>query len=262
MEKLTSVVIIGRPNVGKSTLFNRLTGKRKSIVTAIAGTTRDRIYGNVEWRGRNFLIIDTGGYMPRATNSIEALINTQIENALSEATIILFICDGKTALLPLDIDIAKKIRKYNKPIFLCVNKIDTPGKKYQLQSEFYKLGFEDTIAISAEHSIGIDDLLDKIIEYLPQENYKELNNDIIKVAIIGKPNVGKSSIINSLLGEERLIISEMPGTTRDSIDIHFKYGQINICFIDTAGIKKKSKARDLPELISILKAKKTLTMRI
>lgn len=258
MEKLTSVVIIGRPNVGKSTLFNRLIGERKAIVTSIAGTTRDRIYGDVEWRGRNFLIIDTGGYMPNATNSIESLINTQIENALHEATIILFICDAKAGLLPLDIDIAKKIRKYNKPIFLCVNKIDAPAKSYQLQSEFYKLGFENTIPISTEHSIGIDDLLDKIIEYLPPKSYKELNSNTIKVTIIGKPNVGKSSIINSLIGEERLIISEMPATTRDSIDILFKHDQMNICFIDTAGIKKKSKVHDLPELISILKAKKNI----
>ncbi len=258
MEKLSSVVIIGRPNVGKSTLFNRLIGKKKSIVTSLAGTTRDRIYGKVEWQGKVFKLIDTGGYMLNSTNCIESLINNQVEKALQEANLIIFLCDGKQGLVPLDIEISKKIRKFNKTIFLCINKIDVPKNQYQLASDFYKLGFENTITISAEHSIGVDDLLEKIIHYIPEHNLNETERDKIKIAIIGKPNVGKSSIINALIGEERLIISEVPGTTRDSIDIHFKYNEFDYYFIDTAGIKKKSKTHNLPELISIIKAKKTI----
>jgi GTP-binding protein len=254
----SSVVIIGRPNVGKSTLFNRLIGRRKSIVTSIAGTTRDRIYGEAEWRGKYFTVVDTGGWMlDTSADSIGSLINTQIEKALSEASIILFLCDGKQGLLPLDIEIAKKIRKFNKTVFLCINKVDNKDKKYQIEPDFYELGFENILTISAEHSIGVDDLLDKIIQYLPEKNPIDIN-EAIKVAIIGKPNVGKSSIINAIIGEERLIISEIPGTTRDTVDINFVYNDKNYFFIDTAGIKKKSKAHDLPELISIIKAKKSI----
>ncbi|OGF60107.1 MAG: ribosome biogenesis GTPase Der [Candidatus Fischerbacteria bacterium RBG_13_37_8] len=257
MQTKSIITITGRPNVGKSTLFNRIIGKRHAIVTPIEGTTRDRLYGSADWRGNNFTVIDTGGWMPKSADSIEQLINDQIDAALHESHIILFVCSGKEGCTALDKEIAQKLRKYNKPVFLCINKMDIPEKNYQHDPDFYALGFEDMFNISAEHGLGVDEILDKCLLLLPEiiDSDKE---DSIKIAIIGKPNVGKSSILNALLGENRVIISEMPGTTRDSIDITFHYKERIYCFIDTAGIKKKSKARDLPELISIIKAKQMI----
>ena len=257
MELLPTVVIIGRPNVGKSTLFNRIAGKRHAIVTSTAGTTRDRIYSEAEWKGNHFQMIDTGGWMPESGSTIEQLINQQIIIALQEAQLILFVCNAKEGCTSLDIELARMLRKYNKPVFLCINKIDSVHKSHLLDSDFYKLGFETFFTVSAEHGLSIDEILDNIIIILPKHN-ASAEPERIKVTIVGRPNVGKSSIINAILGQERLIISETPGTTRDSIDITFRYNDTDYCFIDTAGIKKKSKAKDIPELISIIKAKQNI----
>jgi GTPase len=257
MSALPTVVIIGRPNVGKSTLFNRMVGTRQAIVTSTAGTTRDRIYGNADWRGHYFQLIDTGGWMPESSNTIEQLINQQIIIALKESDILLFICNEKDGCTSLDKELAQVLRKYNKTIYLCINKVDSSKKSHLIDSDFYGLGFDNVFAISAEHGLGLDDLLDSIINRLPAQ-IQSAENDHIKVAIVGRPNVGKSSLINALLGKERLIISETPGTTRDSIDITFQHKNTHYCLIDTAGIKKKAKAQDIPELISIIKAKQSI----
>jgi len=257
MNKLPTLAIIGRPNVGKSTLFNRIIKKRYAIVTSQAGTTRDRIYAQADWNGRNFMIVDTGGWMHKSAQSIQEIMNKQIENALKEADLILFICDGKEGCTPTDFELASFIRKFNKPTLLVINKKDSAQKAYLIDADFYKLGFSKIFPISAEHGLGIDDMLDAALNLLPTAESPS-QADAIKIAIVGKPNVGKSSIINSILGDERLIVSEQPGTTRDAIDIQFQYENKYYCFVDTAGIKKKTKAQNLPELISIIKAKNSI----
>lgn len=257
MNKRAIIAIIGRPNVGKSTLFNRIIGRRYAIVTAEAGTTRDRIYAKADWNGRIFTLIDTGGWISKSANSLQEIMNKQIENALNEANIIFFVCDGKEGCTPIDLELASSLRKFNKPVFLLINKKDSPQKSYLIDPEFYKLGFSKIFTISAEHGLGIDEVLDEAMILLPPEEISS-QPEPIKIAIVGKPNVGKSSIINSILGTDRLVISELPGTTRDTIDIFFQYEDKNYCFVDTAGIKKKSKAKDLPELISIIKAKNSI----
>ncbi len=248
--------IVGRPNVGKSTLFNRLIGERRSIVEDTPGVTRDRIYGEGEWSGRKFLLIDTGGIEPKTDNIILKKMRMQAELAIEMADVIIFMCDIRSGLVADDREIATMLKKSGKPIVPVINKIDSAGAPPAEFYEFYELGLnEDIISLSSIHGNGTGDLLDACLEYCKDIPEDEEDNDTINVAVIGKPNAGKSSIVNRLLGEERSIVSDIPGTTRDAIDTYFEneFGKYNI--IDTAGIRKQSKIEDKIEHFSVLRAK-------
>lgn len=251
------VAIIGRPNVGKSTLFNRLIRERKSIVEDIPGVTRDRIYADTEWDGVEFSLVDTGGFDPTDEEIYPSLIKNQIRIALDEADEILFVLDGKEGVMPHDRDVVGMLRKVKKPVIYVVNKID--DRKHEPRAlEFHSLGIEDYIDISALQGRRINDLLDRIVELLPErpdeQGEEEEEEGLIKIAVLGKPNVGKSTLVNKLLGEERLITSPVPGTTRDSIDTYITRDDKNYLFIDTAGIRRKSKITFSVEKHSVFRA--------
>ncbi len=249
------VAIVGRPNVGKSTLFNKLIGERRSIVEDVPGVTRDRIYAEAEWNERKFIIIDTGGIEPKSEDTILKQMRTQAEIAVSTADVIVFMCDVKAGLLADDRDIAVMLKKSGKPIIIAVNKTDSVGALPYEFYEFYELGFErDPIALSSIHGTGTGDLLDAIVEECDFSDEQDADEGIINVAVIGKPNAGKSSIINRMCGEERMIVSDIAGTTRDAVDtrVENEYGVFN--FIDTAGIRRKSKIEDRIEKFSVLRA--------
>ena len=248
------IAIVGRPNVGKSMLFNKLIGQRLSIVEDTPGVTRDRLYAECEWRGRTFDIVDTGGIEPGTTTEILAFMRKQAEIAISHANVIVFVCDIKTGLTAADQDVANMLLKARKPVVLAVNKMDQVGMTNPDIYEFYNLGLGDPIAVSAVHGHGTGDLLDACFEYFPEEEEEEEETDIVKVAVIGKPNVGKSSLINRILGEERVIVSNMAGTTRDAVDSYFENEVGKFLFIDTAGMRKKSKVNDQIEKFSVLRA--------
>ena len=248
------VAIVGRPNVGKSMLFNKLVGRRLSIVEDTPGVTRDRLYAECEWRGRTFDLVDTGGIEPGTTTEILSFMRKQAEIAIQNATVIVFLCDIKTGLTASDQDVANMLLRSRKPVILAVNKMDQVGMTNPDIYEFYNLGLGDPIAVSAVHGHGTGDLLDACFDYFPPEEEEEEESDIIKVAVIGKPNVGKSSLINRILGEERVIVSNMAGTTRDAVDSYFENEIGKFLFIDTAGMRKKSKVDDSIEKYSVLRA--------
>ncbi len=250
------VAIVGRPNVGKSTLFNKLAGERISIVEDTPGVTRDRIYYEIEWNGRAMMLVDTGGIEPRSDDIILKQMKNQAEVAVETADVIVFMVDVTTGLTAADRDICTMLVKSQKPMILAVNKCDSIGALPMEFYEFYELGVEgEPIPLSSVHGTGSGDLLDRVLELCPSDEEKEDDSDLIKVAVIGKPNAGKSSIINKILGEERLIVSDIPGTTRDAVDtkIENQYGKYT--FIDTAGIRRKSKVEDRIEKFSVLRAK-------
>ena len=248
------VAIVGRPNVGKSMLFNKLIGRRLSIVEDTPGVTRDRIYGETDWNGRQFTLIDTGGIEPRTDNQILEFMRDQAQIAIDNATVIVFLTDIKTGLTASDHEVANMLLRSGKPIVLAVNKMDSTGNVDPDFYEFYNLGLGDPIAVSAVHGHGTGDLLDACIQYFPPEEEEEEEDDAIKVAVIGKPNAGKSSLVNKILGEERVIVSNVAGTTRDAIDSRFENEQGKFVFIDTAGIRKKSKVEEDIEKYSVLRA--------
>ena len=248
------VAIVGRPNVGKSMLFNKLCGQRLSIVEDTPGVTRDRLYAECEWRSRKFNIVDTGGIEPGTDNEILAFMRAQAEIAIQNATVILFVCDIKTGLTASDHEVAKMLLKSGKPVVLAINKMDQVGHTNPDIYEFYNLGLGDPIPVSAVHGHGTGDLLDACFEYFPPEEEEELEDDVIKVAIIGKPNVGKSSLVNRILGEQRVIVSNVAGTTRDAVDSYFENEKGKYLLIDTAGMRKKSKVDDPIEKFSVLRA--------
>ena len=248
------VAIVGRPNVGKSMLFNKLVGRRLSIVEDTPGVTRDRLYAECEWRGRKFDIVDTGGIEPGTTTEILSFMRKQAEIAISHADVIVFLCDIKTGLTAADQDVANMLLRARKPVILGVNKMDQVGMTNPDIFEFYNLGLGDPIAVSAVHGHGTGDLLDACFDYFPPEEEEEEEDDVIKVAVIGKPNVGKSSLINQILGEERVIVSDMAGTTRDAVDSYFENQEGKFLLIDTAGMRKKSKVNDQIEKFSVLRA--------
>ena len=249
------VAIVGRPNVGKSTLFNKLIGERRSIVEDVPGVTRDRIYAEAEWNDHRFIVVDTGGIEPKSDETIPKQMRTQAEIAVATADVIVFMCDIHAGLVADDRDIAIMLKKSGKPVVVCVNKADKVGMVDPTFYEFYELGFDiDPIAVSSIHGSGSGDLLDAVFACIPETEDEEEEDDVINVCVIGKPNAGKSSIINKILGTDRLIVSSMAGTTRDAIDTRFdnEYGKYN--FIDTAGIRRQSKVDDRIEKFSVLRA--------
>ncbi len=249
------IAIVGRPNVGKSTLFNKLIGERRSIVEDTPGVTRDRIYGESEWCGRKFILIDTGGIEPKTDSMILQKMREQAQIAIDTADAIIFMCDINAGLVADDRDIAIMLKKSGKPVVICVNKSDKIGEVDPTFYEFYELGFDiDPIPVSSLHGTGSGDLLEAVLATIPEKEDAEEDEDRINVAVIGKPNAGKSSIINKILGTDRLIVSSMAGTTRDAIDSEFdnEYGKYN--FIDTAGIRRQSKVEDRIEKFSVLRA--------
>ena len=249
------IAIVGRPNVGKSTLFNKLIGKRLSIVDDTPGVTRDRIYGDCEWLGRNMLLVDTGGIEPYSDDIILSQMRRQAQLAIESADVIVLVTDVRSGVVATDTEVAQMLQKSGKPIVLCVNKCDTIGDVPPDFYEFYNLGLGDPVAVSSVHGHGTGDLLDAVMQYLPKEEEEEEESNLIKVAVIGKPNVGKSSLINAISGEERAIVSNIAGTTRDSTDtlISNEYGEF--VFIDTAGLRRKSKVEDQIEKYSVIRAR-------
>ncbi len=248
------IAIVGRPNVGKSMLFNKLIGRRVSIVEDTPGFTRDRIYGEADWNGRAFTLIDTGGIEPRADSQILEFMREQAQIAIENATVIVFLTDIRSGLTASDHEVASLLLRSGKPIVLAVNKMDSTGTLDPDFYEFYNLGLGDPIALSAVHGHGTGDLLDACVRLFPPEEEEEEEDDAIHVAVIGKPNAGKSSLINRILGEERVIVSDVAGTTRDAIDSRFENQQGTFVFIDTAGIRRKSKVEDSIEKYSVLRA--------
>lgn len=248
------VAVVGRPNVGKSTFFNYVTGKRISIVENTPGVTRDRIYAEAEWRNKKFTLIDTGGVEPYTENKIMLQMKRQAEIAIEMADVIIFMVDAKEGITASDNEVAVMLRKSKKPIVLAVNKVDNIGEPPPDVYEFYNLGLGEIMPISSIHGLGIGDLLDEVFEHFPEENGEEYDEDVIKVAVIGKPNSGKSSLINRILGEERVIVSDIPGTTRDAIDTYAQIGEDKFVFIDTAGIRRKNKISENIERYSVIRS--------
>ncbi len=249
------VAIVGRPNVGKSTLFNKLIGQRLSIVDDTPGVTRDRIYGDCEWLNRHFLLIDTGGIEPHSDDIILKQMRRQAQLAIDSADVIVLVTDLHSGVVATDEDVAAMLLKSNKPIVLCVNKCDKVGEPPLEFYEFYNLGLGDPIAVSSVHGHGTGDLLDEVMKYLPADEEEEIDDSTIKVAVIGKPNVGKSSLINAISGEERAIVSNIAGTTRDATDTFITNEFGEFMFIDTAGLRRKSKVEDQIEKYSVIRAK-------
>lgn len=258
MMNLPTVAIVGRPNVGKSTLFNRLVGGRRAIVEATPGVTRDRNYGQVRWRGRAFSLVDTGGFEPATPTPLSRRVVEQAELAMEHADIIIFLVDGQEGLTPLDEEIALLLRQtVRKPILLVTNKVDTPMRSLHV-TEFYRLGVSEVFAVSAEHGIGVGELLDRLLELLPATAEDHVVGDALTIAVLGRPNVGKSSLVNRILGESRVIVSPEPGTTRDAIDTPFTYQGQQYVLIDTAGIRAKGRKGYPLEYYSVLRAIKSL----
>ena len=246
------VAIVGRPNVGKSTLFNKLAGKRISIVEDTPGVTRDRVYAQAEWLNYNFTIIDTGGIEPENNDVIIAKMRRQAQVAIETANVIIFIVDGREGLTAADKEVAQMLRKSKKPVVLVVNKIDNIKQENYIY-EFYNLGIGEPISISASQGLGLGDMLDKLVENFKNQGNEDEDSEYIKIAFIGKPNVGKSSIINKLLGEERVIVSEIPGTTRDAIDSYLETEEGKFLLIDTAGVRRKSRVKEEIEKYSVIR---------
>lgn len=251
---LPVAAIVGRPNVGKSTLFNKLIGQKLSIVEDTPGVTRDRIYSKCEWCGKQFMLVDTGGIEPKTDDIILNQMKRQAEVAITSADVIIFITDVRTGVTANDYDVAAMLMKSGKPVVLCVNKCDSVGDPPPEIYEFYNLGIGDPIAVSSVHGHGTGELLDEVIKYFPDADNGEDDSDTIKVAVIGKPNAGKSSIINKICGEERLIVSDIAGTTRDATDTLVENEKGKFVFIDTAGIRRKSKVLESIEKYSVLRA--------
>ncbi|RUM62181.1 MAG: ribosome biogenesis GTPase Der [Persephonella sp.] len=262
------VAIVGRPNVGKSSLFNRIIGKRKAIVEDIPGITRDRIVAQTEWNGIPFEIVDTGGYLEGDDDKFAPYIRKQIEKELDLSDAFVFVVDGKTGLTPADKDIAKILHKTKKPVYVAVNKLDNPNKE-NLAYEFYELGFENIFPISVIQKVGIGELLDKVVEDIPdyeieeskreiKDKKKEEREGVIKVALVGKPNAGKSSLFNAIAGEDRAVVSDIPGTTRDVVDTLIEWNGNKLLFLDTAGLRKKSKVNYGVEFFSVGRTLETI----
>ncbi|MBR0400292.1 MAG: ribosome biogenesis GTPase Der [Mogibacterium sp.] len=247
------LAIVGRPNVGKSTFFNRLVGERRAIVEDVPGVTRDRIYAETEWNGKEFAVIDTGGIEVKTDDTIRSQMRDQAVMAMDMADVILFMVDGKEGLTTADSEVAEMLRRTGKEVILVVNKVDSPKKAYDMVYDFYELGFGEPVPISSANMTNIGDLLDRIVEGFPDDAYGR-HEESVNIAIIGKPNVGKSSLVNALTRQNRVIVSPIAGTTRDTIDTPFTYNDREYTLIDTAGLRKKSKVNDNIEKYSVVRA--------
>lgn len=248
------IAIVGRPNVGKSMLFNKLTGSRSSIVEDTPGVTRDRLYGDGEWRGRSFKVVDTGGIEPRADSEILQFMRMQAEIAIENADVVIFVTDLQTGVTASDSEVAAMLQRSGRPVVLCVNKVDTLGAPPPELYEFYNLGLGDPMPVSSLHGHGTGDLLDACFEHFPPAGEDGEDSGFVRVAIVGRPNVGKSSLVNTVLGENRVIVSNIPGTTRDSVDASFENSFGRFCFVDTAGIRRKARVEEAIEKYSVLRA--------
>ncbi|GGJ10870.1 ribosome biogenesis GTPase Der [Paenibacillus hunanensis] len=251
------VAIVGRPNVGKSTIFNRMIGDRLAIVEDRPGVTRDRIYGTSEWNGKAFSVIDTGGIEVDGEDTMLKSIRVQAELAIEEADVIVFMCDVKSGLTQSDEEVAQILYRSGKPVIVAVNKVDNMNRMNDIY-EFYNVGFGDPIGVSGSHGSGMGDLMDEIVNKLPELEDDEYDDDVIKVALIGRPNVGKSSLVNAILGEERVIVSNVAGTTRDAIDTPFEKDGQRYVLIDTAGMRKRGKVYENTEKYSVMRAMKAI----
>jgi len=256
--RLPSVVIVGRPNVGKSTLFNAITGRRRAIVTDEPGITRDRIHGEAVYRGRRFEVVDTGGIVPQESAEIPSQILKQARVALERASHIIFVIDGRSEITAADLELARLLRQLGKPVSLAVNKIDVPSRE-SLIHDFHSLGIADVFPVSAEHHLGLDELLEHVTEGFPVSEEEEAA-EAIRVAIIGRPNVGKSTLLNALVGQERAIVSPIPGTTRDAVDETVVHEGVRYVFVDTAGIRRKGKTRLKAEKLSVVMARRHIRL--
>ncbi len=248
------IAIVGRPNVGKSTLFNKIAGKRISIVEDVPGITRDRVYAEAEWCGREFTMIDTGGIEPYSKDIILSQMRRQANLAIEMADVIIFMVNVRDGMTAADSEVAAMLQKSSKPIVLVCNKVDAPGEVPMELYEFYNLGLDEPMAVSSVHGRGVGDVLDKCISYFPPDDGEEEEDNSIKVAVVGKPNAGKSSLINKLLGEDRVIVSDIAGTTRDAIDTQLEKNGKTYTFIDTAGMRKRNKVDDLVEKYSVIRS--------
>ena len=255
--QIPTVVILGRPNVGKSTLFNKLTGSRRAIVGDEPGITRDRIYGRAQWRGREFQLVDTGGIIPDDKELIPVNILAQARTALDEASLIILVVDARAGITPLDEELAQLARLTGKPVFVAANKVDNAVLEADAH-EFEVWGFDEVFPVSAEHGNGIAEMLDAALEVLPEAEARESQDRELAIAIVGRPNVGKSSLVNRLVGEQRVIVSPIPGTTRDSVDTELYYEDTHFRLIDTAGIRRKGKTELVAEKISVVMARRNL----
>ena len=251
---LPVVAVVGRPNVGKSTLFNKLIGQRLSIVEDTPGVTRDRIYGKCEWLGREFMLVDTGGIEPESNDVILSQMRRQSELAITSANVIILVTDIKSGVTSTDMEVAQMLMKSGKPVVLCVNKVDNVGEPPMELYEFYNLGLGEPFPVSSVHGHGTGDMLDEVLKNLPDVSAEDEDDEAVKVAVIGKPNVGKSSLINRICGEERVIVSDIAGTTRDATDTDIENEFGKFVFIDTAGIRRKSKVLESVEKYSVLRA--------
>ncbi len=247
------VAIVGRPNVGKSTLYNRLIGERQAIIDDESGVTRDRQYGTCEWNGKSFTVVDTGGFVKGSEDIFEAAIRSQVRIAIEEAAIIIFVCDVETGITDLDEEVARMLRKTKKPVLLAVNKVDNHQRLLEA-NEFWSLGFEESYFLSSMTGSGTGEILDSVTEQLEAIPESELEKDVPKIAIVGQPNAGKSSVVNALLGEDRNIVTDVPGTTRDSIHTRFTKFDKDFYLIDTAGLRKKAKVHEDLEFYSVMRA--------
>ncbi|OQX54631.1 MAG: ribosome biogenesis GTPase Der, partial [Candidatus Cloacimonas sp. 4484_209] len=257
---MKNVVIVGRPNVGKSSLFNRIIRRRKAVVEELPGVTRDRLLHRAEWRGTSFYLTDTGGYIPSKKDKLTSLVSKQVELAIEEGDIILFTLDAKEGVTPLDKEIAISLRKSSKKVFVVVNKVDNK-KRQEFIYDFFNLGFDDIFPVSSIHGLGIADLLDKVVDLIKQEqeDVEEIKEGI-KIAIVGKPNVGKSSFFNKIINKERVIVDENPGTTRDAIDTELEFEGEKLTLIDTAGIRRKPKIKTDVEYYTVKRAIDSLVL--
>lgn len=258
MPKLPRVVILGRPNVGKSTLFNRICGRRRALVGDEPGMTRDRLYASAEWCGKSFEVVDTGGMIPADRDLIASEVFRHASAAIEDAAHLVLVVDAREGIVPLDEELVHLLRRTGKPLALAVNKVDT-ARHSPLAAEFHRLGFAGVFPVSAEHGLGVDDLLDHVTaDFVTAREAAPIPDHVVRVAIIGRPNVGKSTLLNRLLNEERSIVTPLPGTTRDAVDAEFERDGLHFRFVDTAGIRRKGKTKLLAEKLSVIQARKHL----